>query len=837
MHQPKTPDKTGRRVRFYVALGLVTAATLMLQIIETRIISVTSWYHLAFFVISIAMFGLTAGAVFVYLRKERFRPERLSYDLAVATLAFALTTDLAIVVQLTLVTGAAPSLTSLVAWAEFALCLALPFFFSGIVVSLALTRSPYPIGKVYGADLIGAAIGCIGALVLLNVTSGPSAVLWVGAVIALAALGFASSGLGELHESGALGGKLFRYRRSIFTGCLLFAVANMLTIYGVRPTIIKDALEAPGYFAYDRWNSFSRITVAQSYTGPPAMWGPSPRFPIPTIEQRWLTIDGAAGSSIYRFDGNLASLGFLRHDVSNLAYAIPNLKTGAVIGVGGGRDILSQRLFGVRDVTGIEINPIIIDLLKRRFSDYTAIATLDGVKLEVDEARSWFARTPRFFDVIQMSLIDTWAATGAGAFTLTENGLYTVEAWQRFLGRLNPGGLFTVSRWYAPGEVNETGRLVSLGVATLLANGAAEPRRHLLLAAAGNVATLIVTKLPLSPAALGALKNAANDNEFTVLLSPDTAAASAMLENIVSATDRPTLDQATTGFYLDLTPPTDGRPFFFNQLRFSTLFDADVFSHLSHTGVFAGNLVATLTLAMLVLVSVALVGATILVPLGPTVRAAGWQLAMGGTLYFGLIGVGFMMVEIALLQRMSVFLGHPTYALSVVLFSLILWTGFGSMASERVRLAGAGKLVAWSAASSAYLFMLPFWLPRLLVDLDGADLSVRAGFCVLVLAPAGFLMGFGFPTGMRLVSAISTGPTPWFWGINGAAGVLAASVAVVTSIAFSIDTTLRVGAACYLLVAAPAVLLVFAGARFDHTRSGIPHPCQSAKWSNETMPL
>jgi hypothetical protein len=552
MHQPKARDKTGRRVRFYVALGLVTAATLMLQIIETRIISVTSWYHLAFFVISIAMFGLTAGAVFVYLCKERFRPERLSYDLTVATLAFALTTDLAIVVQLTLVTGASPSLTSLVAWAEFALCLAFPFFFSGVVVSLALTRSPYPIGKVYGADLIGAAMGCVGALVLLNMTSGPSAVLWIGAVIGLAALGFASSGVGNVHESASRGANLFRYRRSILIGCLLFAMANTFTIHGVRPTIVKDHLEAPADFAYDRWNSFSRITVAHSKTGPPAMWGPSPRLPRSTIEQRSLTIDGSAGSSIYRFDGNLASLEFLRYDVSNLAYAVPNLKAGAVIGVGGGRDVLSQRLFGVIDVTGIEINPIIIDLLKRRFSDYTAIATLDGVKFEVDEARSWFARTPRSFDVIQMSLIDTWAATGAGAFTLTENGLYTVEAWQRFLGRLNPGGLFTVSRWYAPGEVNETGRLVSLGVATLLASGATEPQRHLFLAAAGNVATLIVTKSPLSPAAVGTLKDAAKANEFTVLLSPDTVAPSATLENIVSATDRRTLDQATTGFYLDL---------------------------------------------------------------------------------------------------------------------------------------------------------------------------------------------------------------------------------------------------------------------------------------------
>src|SRR5262249_35775738 len=270
-------------------------------------------------------------------------------------------------------------------------------------VSLALTRSPYPIGKVYGADLIGAAIGCIGGLVLLNVTSGPSAVLWVGAVIGLAALGFASSGLGNLQAPASLGAKLFRYGGSIVTACLLFAIANTLTTYGIRPTIIKDHLERAD-LAYDRWNSFSRITVAQSEAGPPAVWGPSQRLSASTIEQRWLTIDGGAGTSIYRVDGSLASLGFLRHDVTNLAYAIPNLKTGAVIGVGGGRDILSQRLFGLRDVTGIEINSIIIDLLKRRFSDYTAIATLDGVKFEVDEARSWFARTPRSFDVIQMSL-------------------------------------------------------------------------------------------------------------------------------------------------------------------------------------------------------------------------------------------------------------------------------------------------------------------------------------------------------------------------------------------------------------------------------------------------
>lgn len=814
MPQANVREEAGRRIWFYGALGLVTAATLMLQIIETRIISVISWYHLAFFIISIAMFGLTAGAVFVYLRRARFRQEQLFADLAVATLAFALTTDLAILVQLTLTTGASPSLTTFVAWTIFALCLAVPFFFSGVVVSLALTRSPYPVGKVYGADLIGAAVGCLGVLAILNLTTGPSAVLWVGAMIALAALGFARAGRGApLEWRAPSNSRLFRHRRGIVAGCLVLAIGNTLTDHGVRPTNVKDHVEVADKYAYDRWNSFSRITVSQNVPDAPSMFGASPHLPHSIIDQRSLLIDGGAGTALYRFDGNLEGLGFLRFDVTNLAYAIPNLKTGAVIGLGGGRDVLSQRLFGLSDVTGVEINPIIIDVLRARFAGYTAIAALDGVRFEVDEARSWFARTPRSFDVIQMSLIDTWAATGAGAFTLTENGLYTVEAWQRFLGRLNPGGLFTVSRWYAPGEVNETGRLVSLAVATLIANGAAEPRRHVFLATAGNVATLIVAKQAISPEALAALKDAARAKAFTVMLSPDAEAPSEMLENIVGARDRPTLERVTASYYLDLTPPTDARPFFFNQLRFATLLDPGVFARFTDTGVFAGNLVATLTLAMLVLISLALVVATIIVPLRPTVREAGWALAAGGTAYFALIGVGFMMIEIALLQRMSVFLGHPVYALSVVLFSLILWTGFGSLASERVPLDGPGKLAAWSLASAVYVFALPIWLPPLLVELDGADLPLRAGLCVLVLAPAGLLMGFGFPTGMRLAGAISSGPTPWFWGVNGAAGVLAASVAVVTSVAFGIDTTLRIGAACYLLVGVPAMVLMSAGVR------------------------
>ena len=799
-------QKIGQRLSFYAGLGLITAATLMLQIVETRIISVTSWYHLAFFVISIAMFGLTAGAVWVYLRPERYRADQLSYHLSTASLSFALATILALLVQLTIVTSLPASVMALVVWAEFAVALALPFFFSGIVVSLALTRSPYPVGVVYGIDLLGAALGCLGALTLLNLVSGPSAVLWIAVLIAAGGLSFAGAGLGDVPHDRPVAGRLFRYRGIVLAGLAILAAANSV-LEGVRPTVVKDQIEHPATTAYEKWNSFSRITVGQLGMMSPVLWGPSPRY-VPTfLEQRWMNIDGGAGTAVYRFSGDLNELAFLRYDVTNLAYAIPGLQSGAVIGVGGGRDLLAARLFGVSEVVGVEINPIFIDLLTRRFANDTAIARVPGINFEVDEARSWFARTKRSFDVIQMSLIDTWAATGAGAFTLSENGLYTVEAWRIFLERLTPEGVFTVSRWYAPGEVNETGRMVSLAIATLQSLGAADPKRHLFMAASGQVATLVMSRSPLSDQALAALRQAADTYQFTILLNAQGQAASPLLESIVSAPDGIALARATEASYLDLSPPTDARPFFFNQLRLGRLLDQDVFALASRAGVYGGNLSATLTLAILILISAILVAATIIVPLRSTASTGPFAQIGAGTLYFGLIGIGFMMAEIGLLQRISVFLGHPVYALSIVLFSLILSTGIGSLVSERFSLDSSARLIGWSILTSLYLLLLPVWLPDILHRLESAGLLVRAGLAVLVLSPAGFLMGFGFPTGMRLVSAIDKKPTPWFWGINGAAGVLAASVAVLTSIEFGIDTTLRIGAICYLLISGPALLL------------------------------
>jgi hypothetical protein len=238
-------------------------------------------------------------------------------------------------------------------------------------------------------------------------------------------------------------------------------------------------------------------------------------------------------------------------------------------------------------------------------------------------------------------------------------------------------------------------------------------------------------------------------------------------------------------------------------------------------GIRRGNLVATATLIILFLISLALVVVSILFPLRHAVRDVGGRLAVGGTLYFLLIGIGFMMIEIGLLQRMSVFLGHPVYSLSVLLFTLILATGIGSLVSDILPLDSRPRFLIWALFTGAYVAALTHWLPSVFVAFDSASLFSRAILCVITIAPAGLLLGFGFPTGMRLISAIDRRPTPWFWGVNGAAGTLAATVAVASSIAFGIGTTLATGAICYVLLI-PTVLLFISSGKTELVIKGPP---------------
>ena len=696
--------------------------------------------------------------------------------------------------------------------------LAVPYFFAGAAVSMALTRSPFPVGRVYAVDLVGASVGCLSALLLLNLTDAPSAILGIGAIAGVAAAAFARAGNVRPLRGNAWSDRILLRPLTIVVVLAVMCVLNGLTINGLRPVVVKQEVDLRTNVQYEGWNSFSRIIASRTDGGEPMLWGASDSTPrgldVPQIR---LNIDGDAATSMFRFDGNPDTAGYLRYDVTNLAYAIRNSGRSAVIGVGGGRDVLSAWLYGFRDITGVELNPIFIDLLMRRqpFAEFAGIGALPGVKFHVDDARSWFDRTGEHFDLVQMSMIDTWAATGAGAFSLSENGLYTVEGWKRFIGRLTPTGVFTVSRWYGASNVDETGRMISLAVRALLDIGVTDPSRHIYLAATRNLATLVLARAPLRPTEVEQLNRITDELKFRVLLSPDRSPESAVLNRIVSARTAADLDAYTSGLTLDLTPPTDNRPFFFNQLpptRIGVALDPEFYATL---GVLSGNIIASLTLLLILAVSVVLVVTTIVLPMRPAIRQSSRPLVLGGSLYFLLIGVGFMFIEIGLLQRLSIFLGHPTYSLSIVLFSIVLFTGIGSFLSERFPLATLVMFGGWALLAAAYALLLPLWLPAVLLVFESAGLLTRATVTIVVVAPVAVLMGFGFPTGVRMAMAHDPRPTPWFWGINGAGGVLGSVMAVICSITFGIATTIAIGGLCYMALIPAAMLLGIPLRRFS----------------------
>jgi hypothetical protein len=266
---------------------------------------------------------------------------------------------------------------------------------------------------------------------------------------------------------------------------------------------------------------------------------------------------------------------------------------------------------------------------------------------------------------------------------------------------------------------------------------------------------------------------------------------------------------------LDLSAPTDDRPFFFNQLR---LMDpASLWLALkSRAGVSAGNLAATITLVIVVAVSAILVLITTVVPSLPSIRRVTPRLAVIGSVYFVLIGLGFMFIEIGLIQRISVYLGHPVYGMSIGLFGIIVSTGLGSLCSSRLSLLTDTRIQLWSVTLGLYLILLPYWFPMLIDEFASASLPVRCAVSLTAIVPSGVLMGFGFPTGMEIVNRIDPRPTPWFWAVNGAAGVLAAGIAVIVSIHGSISMTLWCGATCYLLLGPIAIYL----ARLSRSETG-----------------
>jgi SAM-dependent methyltransferase len=787
-HRRSTEDRTLQTIpktpgRYYPAIFVVAAGTLSYQILITRFFSVMLYYHFAFAAISLAMLGITRGAMEVYNNSARYAPERVQVEFARHAAWFAISGVGAMLVFLCVplvIPGAYVPATLAVA----AFAFVLPFTESGVCITLLLTRLPFGGGWLYAADLSGAALGCLGVIFALLLVDPVSATLWIGAFAA-------GAGWMVVRDSGETGS--LRLSRGV--ALALAAMAAIHTGLDVSGSNHLGVFWAKGSeqtgTLFERWNTYSRVRVTAMGQSTPFGWGLA-RAPQTKIDQNHLDIDADAATVITRFDGDTGKLGYLKDDVINAAYLLQPADEVAVVGVGGGRDILSGLYFGARHIRGIEINPAIFEVLTDKFADFSGhLDRQPGVSLVNAEARSYINHSSERYDLVQISLIDTWAATAAGGLTLTENRLYTVEAWGDFFRALKPGGLLSVSRWYDPDlHRGEFYRLVAIASNALLSRGvpAGELSRHILAVNVGNIVTVITRPDALSMTQWEAARGKFVAQGFKILLGPSVA-----FDAITSVL---MTGQADAAFFRSLpqniAPSTDDNPFFFYTARLGDLVGEPALALTNN------NSAVSMTL-LLVLTSLCAIVYYVVVPFVRLAKRMPLSTLTPPLAYFSAIGMGFMLIEISQMQRLMVFLGHPVYGLSVVLFTILLFGGIGS-ATVGAQASRPGVTLGRIVALLAMLLVAGLLTPLIITWARTEATEMRILLSVLLLAPPAFFMGMMFPIGLNIWHRHST-LLPLFWSANGITSMFASVLGIALSIEGGIARTYALGTCFYAVCA------------------------------------
>ena len=794
------------RKSIYFSIFVLSLAGLALENSLTRIFSITMWYHYAFMAISVAMLGMSTGAVKVYVSSMASQSDaEIEAFISKYSRYFSCSLILSLLTLLSIPfvprsTGIGHFTTALIYTVA-----AIPFYFEGVAVSLILaTKYIKKANKLYAADLAGAAAGSLAFFWLLSVTDAVSAIFFIASAGFLSAFAISKKKSDIILAFAIIVFSFFNHAGKIFK------IEWTKVDEGVLEATVERNIE------WESWTPFSRITVAPLLGNSGFGWGISGRMmsqiPDYKVEQKNLKIDSAAATIITKNTMQLRNLVHLRYDITNFAhYLFPNSKVG-IIGVGGGRDILSALHFGQREIWGIEINGRILEALTKVYQNYTYnISALPNVHLIEDEARNFFEKNDMQFDLIQASLIDSWAATASGAFVLTENSLYTLEAWKTFFSRLSDKGAITMSRWYYPKRPGELLRLVNLAYQTLLESGVKEPAKHIVLVAMDYVpenqpienhfgsGTIIVSKKPFRHEILDDAKKLAEQYGFEMLVAGGEENESDF-KDIITPGKRETF---MASYPLDLTPPTDDNPFFFNMLKPSSIFKGE---NVEFEGILSTNLMAIHNLLWLIAIVVVLSVCLIIIPLVSKMKTGISEAVFNRySLYFTALGIAFMLIEISLIQKFAVFLGHPTYSITVVLFTMLLFSGIGSFTSkclrEKIGIKGLFLLLILVVATvgTANMFVLHHF--------SSWSIAPRILYSFATMALAGFFMGMPFPTGLSLLNKKMSGYAPWFWGINGAASVVSSVCATAISIFYGISATFFTGLAFYLAAFAAGILI------------------------------
>jgi len=801
MPNPPSPSLSTR-----LSLCLLSAASLTFEINLTRLFPVAQFYHFAFLIVSLALFGFgasgTALAIFPNLGRQR-TPQNAGTLPAMPPLALATAVS---ILGAYLLSNWLPFDSFSIAWDRRQVvmltlnlvALASPFFFSGMAVGLLLSAYPHVAGQVYAVNLAGSALGCLAAL------AAPS---WVGGegMVVLSCLLSALAGL--VCDLPRRRSQVFI--RLIAAASLILGLLDLSLRVTGQPTQpllalrlspykgLSYALQYPGAeIIYQRWNAFSRVDVVRS-SGIRSLPGLSYRFTQLPPLQNGLLVDGDDLSPVVLPNYDPAFVGYMP---GAIAFHLRPRAEALILEPRGGLDVLIALEMGARAVTAVEVNPLIVEAAQTIYAD-------PRVQVVVESDRSYLRRSRERYDVVVLSLANAYHPVRSGAYSLAEDYRYTVEAFQDALARLNPDGLLVVTRWLQTPPSEEL-RAFALAV-TALEHDGRNPADHIIAFRGYNTGTLLINKSPFTPDEVDAVRAFAADRAFDLTYAPGIRPDEVNQYNILP---EPVYYQTFTAlltaparergawyatYPFDVTPPTDDRPFFGHFFKWSQA--PQVLAELGKTWQPFGGAGYFVVLALLVLAMV-MAGVLILLPVA-MVRRRIWKgqdqthtqrrVSFAALVYFGLIGLAFLLIEISLIQRLILFLGQPAYALTAVLFTLLLFSSLGSHWAPRlsVRLS--------LAALVALVLSLP-WLSSILFSLTlGFTFGWRIAAAVALLAPLGFLMGIPFPQGIHWLEQETPDLIPWVWGVNGAASVVSSVLAALLALSFGFRWVLMAGAVCY----------------------------------------
>lgn len=793
-----------RPARLYAAILLISASGIAYQVVLMRIFSITQWHHFAYMIISIAMLGFGASGAALSLARTRIQGHeaaalRAALLAACAAMALCHAAAQRVPFETFQLVSQPDQLTHLL---TLYLVLAIPFFLIACCITLGFFLAPESIGRLYFFNMFGSGLG---------------ALLVVGLLYRFppAQLPYMLAGLAGLAY--AIAAWEGRPATRLLRAGLLALVLVIVFLPGTAPLRISEykglsyTLQFPdAEIVAKRYSPLAQTTAVSSkmIRETPGQISNYPMSDLGALpEQIGIYFDAGAVSAVHRFDGDLAPFAFLDYVTSALPYRLLDQPSVAVLGAGGGTDVLMALHNGARHVTAVEVDSRVVELMNGPLAEFSGeLYRRPEVRHVVAEGRGFLQSNPGRYDLIVAPLFGSFSAAAAGVLALNESYLYTVEALALFLDRLNPGGMLALNCWLKT-PPRDAIKLFATAAEALERTGAADPAAHLVLMRSWNNATILVARDPIGPEQRDAIRRFSDERFLDLSYYPGIEADrlnrfTLLEEELYHEAAQAILSPAREAFYrdylFDVRPATDDRPYFFRFLKWSSLprlyqelgVEWAPFVEWGYVVLIATLVQGGLAGAVLILLPLALLARR------PEVRGAkAWTL-----LYFCCLGAAFMFIEIGFMQIFMRFLAYPIYAVTVVLAAFLVFSGFGSLAAGRLsahppQRVAAAAVAGIALASAAYLIFLPA------VFAAGAGWSdpLKIAVSILLLAPLAFFMGMPFPTAMQLLSSRAPALLPWAWGVNGCASVIGATGATFTAIHLGFKLLLAIAVGVYIV--------------------------------------